>query len=172
MSSKLLRYYNNFLSSTSTFQQGRGVKIDDIYIYHVHTLSLLSACLQNKHRRGRLHFKERGDDVDMNTSDTAECSSREYIYQVISTTNIFIYYYINKDKDTTHICIICRYTEDLHVPRVKLRIQHEESFDCTCSKNHAYKGVRSLRISQAMPIHLYKSTCVQHHVRISQILMH
>ena len=43
--------------------------MDDVYIYHVHTLSLLSTCLQNKHRRGRLFFQEREDDEDIITSD-------------------------------------------------------------------------------------------------------
>jgi hypothetical protein len=75
MTSKLLRYYNNYLCSTLNVQKGKRVKMDDIYIYHAHTLFLLLACLQNKHHRGRLYFQERKDDLDMNTSDTTKYST-------------------------------------------------------------------------------------------------
>ena len=48
----------------------RGVKTDDIYIYHVYTLSLLLTMFQEKRRRGRLYFQERGNDMDMSSLDT------------------------------------------------------------------------------------------------------
>ena len=38
--------------------------MDDIYIYHVYTLSLLLTMFQKKRRRGRLYFQERGNDKD------------------------------------------------------------------------------------------------------------
>jgi len=67
---------NDILSHSSIYvckaldvQHGRAIKTDDIYIYHAYTLSLLLACLQNKHRRGRLFFQEREDDEDMDTLD-------------------------------------------------------------------------------------------------------
>lgn len=127
MTTKILRYYNNSLCSTLNLQKGIGVKMDDIYIYHVHTLSLLLACLQNKHRRGRLYFQERKDDVDMNTSDTTttKCIIRGYIYQVICISNTKIYYLFIRNIITTYPCIIRRYTEDLRRPRVKMRIEDE-----------------------------------------------
>jgi hypothetical protein len=56
LTNNLRSYYGYFLCSKLNVQQGRGIKMDDIYIYHAHTLFLLLACLQNKHRRGWLHF--------------------------------------------------------------------------------------------------------------------
>jgi hypothetical protein len=91
MTGNFLRYYDIYLYSTLITRQGSGVKLDDAYIYHVHTLSLLLACLQNKHRRGRLYFQEREDDVDMNTSETTEYNTCMYNYQVISSTTFKIY---------------------------------------------------------------------------------
>jgi hypothetical protein len=64
-----LSYYNTGICTTLNGKHERAVKTDDIYIYHAYTLSLLLACLQNKHRRGRLFFQEREDDEDMITSD-------------------------------------------------------------------------------------------------------
>ena len=43
--------------------------MDDIYIYHVYTLSLLLTMFQRKRRRGRLCFQLRGDDKDMISLD-------------------------------------------------------------------------------------------------------
>lgn len=54
----------------SIVQERRCIKMDDIYIYHAHTLSILSVSLQHKRRRGRLSFQEREDDMDMITMDT------------------------------------------------------------------------------------------------------
>jgi hypothetical protein len=66
---ELLCYYNTSICTEFNGKHDRAVKTDDIYIYHAYTLSLLLACLQNKHRRGRLFFQEREDDEDMITSD-------------------------------------------------------------------------------------------------------
>jgi hypothetical protein len=63
----LLIHYKQYLCKSINVKNVKGVKMDDIYIYHVHTLSLVLACLQNKHRRGWLSFKEREDDEDMPT---------------------------------------------------------------------------------------------------------
>jgi hypothetical protein len=51
MTNDLLSYYNTCLCQILNVQHGRSVKADDIYIYHAYTLSLLLACLQNKHRQ-------------------------------------------------------------------------------------------------------------------------
>ena len=51
-------------------QKSREVKMDDIYIYNMYTLSLLLATFQIKQRWGRLCFKKGEDDEDMNTLDT------------------------------------------------------------------------------------------------------
>jgi hypothetical protein len=69
MTNDLLSYYNTCLCQILNVQHGRSVKADDIYIYHVYTLPLLLACLQNKHHRGQLSFQGREDDEDMNTLD-------------------------------------------------------------------------------------------------------
>ena len=45
-------------------QKSREVKMDDIYIYNMYTLSLLLATFQIKQRRERLCFQEREDDED------------------------------------------------------------------------------------------------------------
>ena len=50
--------------------QLRSVKMDDIYIYNMYTLSLLLATFQIKQRRGRLCFQEGDDDKDMATKVT------------------------------------------------------------------------------------------------------
>ena len=104
-SNDLLSYYNNYVCSTLNVQQGRRIKMDDVYIYHVHTLSLLLACLQNKHRRGRLYFQEREDDVDMVISDSTNITSREHVYQVNSSKSCIIYYSITRDKNTSPILV-------------------------------------------------------------------
>ena len=51
-------------------QQFRDIKMDDTYIYHAYTLSLLLSLFQKKQRRGRLIFQEREDDEDMTRPDT------------------------------------------------------------------------------------------------------
>src|SRR3954463_7215798 len=48
-------------------QKLREVRMDDIYIYNMYTLSLLIATIQIKQRRGRLCFQEGEDDEDMAT---------------------------------------------------------------------------------------------------------
>src|ERR1043165_9338838 len=48
-------------------QKLREVRMDDIYIYNMYTLSLLKATFQIKQRRGRLCFQEGEDDEDMAT---------------------------------------------------------------------------------------------------------
>ena len=76
--------------------QLRSVKMDDIYIYNVYTLSLLLARFQIKKRRGRLCFQEGEDDEDMTTTVTpisptvlplgtiARARIRQLNYQVLS----------------------------------------------------------------------------------------
>ena len=120
-SNDLLSYYNNYVCSTLNVQQGRRIKMDDVYIYHVHTLSLLLACLQNKHRRGRLYFQEREDDVDMSTADTTKYTTRRYIYQVNSSSNYVIYNFNSESQITTSSVLLCRFRSDLFKPRVKMR---------------------------------------------------
>ena len=56
----------------SYVQKSREVKMDDIYIYNMYTLSLLLATFQIKQRRGRLCFQKGEDDEDMTTLDTTK----------------------------------------------------------------------------------------------------
>ncbi|PNT76050.1 hypothetical protein BRADI_1g43423v3 [Brachypodium distachyon] len=65
----LTNYLMRFCYKTLIVQERRCIKMDDIYIYHAHTLSILSVSFQHKRRRGRLSFQEREDDMDM-TMDT------------------------------------------------------------------------------------------------------
>jgi len=60
-------------------------------------------------------------DEDMVTSDTTKTTTSGHIYQVNSSSNILIYYFINRDKDTTPTFVICRIKKDLYKPRVKMR---------------------------------------------------
>src|SRR3954465_2410702 len=48
-------------------QKLREIRMDDVYIYNMYTLSLLIATFQIKQRRGRLSFQEGEDDEDMAT---------------------------------------------------------------------------------------------------------
>jgi hypothetical protein len=59
--------------------------------------------------------------VDIIISDTTKTITHEYIYQVISSNDCKIHYLIIRSKITTCPYIICRYNEDLHIPRVKMR---------------------------------------------------
>jgi hypothetical protein len=150
----LMSYYLDYLCSTLHVQYERCVQTDDIYIYHAHTLSLLLACLQNKQRRGRLSFKEREDDVDMTISDTTKITTREYIYQVNSSTNIRIYYFIIQIKDTTLYFILYRFTEDLYTPRVKMRVQ---------IKIISHECIRTLLAVHDFPsIKMHACSCTSH----------
>ena len=121
-SNDLLSYYNNYFCSTLNFQHGTGIKMDDIYIYNAYTLSLLLACLQSKHRRGRLNFQEREDDVDMNSPDITKPIISGLIFKVNSINNYSIFYSIIRDKNTSPIFISCRISEELYKPRVKMRV--------------------------------------------------
>jgi hypothetical protein len=60
-------------------------------------------------------------DEDINILDTTKVSTREYIFQVISITNISIFYFINLEKDTTPYFVKCRITKDLYKPHFKMR---------------------------------------------------
>ena len=60
------------------------VKMDDIYVYNMYTLSIFLPKFQIKQRRGRLYFQEREDDEDMTTLDTTKNIAYMYICEVIS----------------------------------------------------------------------------------------
>src|SRR3954465_10704971 len=64
-------YFTTYESYTYIYvlhvQKPREVRMDDIYIYNMYTLSLLIATFQIKQRRGRLCFQEGEDDEDMAT---------------------------------------------------------------------------------------------------------
>ena len=64
--------YESYLCiHVSYVQKSREVKMDDIYIYNMYTLSLLLARFQIKQRQGRLCFQEGEDDEDMATTVTS-----------------------------------------------------------------------------------------------------
>jgi hypothetical protein len=135
----LLIHYKQYLCKSINVKNVKGVKMDDIYIYHVHTLSLVLACLQNKHRRGWLSFKEREDDEDMPTSDTPILVTRRLIFQVNSISNYIIYYFHSESKITTFMFLIRRIRRDLYKPRVKMRDRFGEEF----------MGLHQLKVKEA-----------------------
>ena len=57
----------------------------------------------------------------MNSPDTTKTIIPGLISQVISSIYNLIYYSFSTDKGTTHYFIICRITEELYKPRVKMR---------------------------------------------------
>ena len=85
LTSYFTRHDNDHRINMSYVQQLRDVRTDDIYIYHVYTLSLLLTMFQTKRRRGRLYFQERGNDMDMISLDMAN---------TITTSSTF-----NQEKD-------------------------------------------------------------------------
>ena len=46
--------------------------------------------------------------MDMATTDTTKTITRAYIFQVISSTNSYMYYFTIKNRITTHTSTICR----------------------------------------------------------------
>ena len=64
-------FYGCSCITVSHVPQLRSVKMDDIYIYNVYTLSLLLATFQIKQHQGRLCFQEGEDDEDMATTVTS-----------------------------------------------------------------------------------------------------
>ena len=83
----LALHFTNYESyscvNVSYVQKLREVKMDDIYIYNMYTLSLLLATFQIKQHRGRLCFQEGEDDEDMTTLDTTKNIAYMHICQVI-----------------------------------------------------------------------------------------
>ena len=75
----LALYFINYESYScihvSYVQNPREVKMDDIYIYNMYTLSLLLATFPIKQRRGRLCFQEGEDDEDMTTLDDEDINT-------------------------------------------------------------------------------------------------
>ena len=119
----------------SYVQKPREVKMDDIYIYNMYTLSLLLATFQIKQHRGRLYFQEGEDDVDMTTLDTTKNIAYMYICEVISYANYAIIYLCHPGQIYfTNFCIIynCRCMVYLYNPHMKIR--GKEMFKC-CSKS-------------------------------------
>ena len=75
--------------------------MDDLYIYHAYTLSILLSLFQKKQRLGRLNFQEREDDMDMTASDAAETIGHVYNNQVNSTNNNTYYYFTIQNGNTS-----------------------------------------------------------------------
>ena len=113
----------------------REVKMDDIYIYNMYTLSLLLATFQIKQRRGRLCFQEEEDDEYMTTLDTTKNIAYMHICQVICSANYsIIYLCYPEQKYFTHFCVLsnCRCIGHLYNPHMKIRQKEKFRF---CSKS-------------------------------------
>ena len=123
----LALYFINYESYScihvSYVQNPREVKMDDIYIYNMYTLSLLLATFQIKQRRGRLYFQEGEDDEDMTTLDLSKNIAYMHICQVISSANYsIIYLCYPEQKYFTHFCVLsnCRCMGHLYNPHMKI----------------------------------------------------
>ena len=66
--------------------------------------------------------------MDKTTPDMTKDIALIHIVQVISITNILLYYFGNKNKNTTPSFIVGRYTEVLYKPRVKMRTEYTEVY--------------------------------------------
>jgi hypothetical protein len=112
----------------------------------VHTLFLLLACSQNKHRRGRFYFQEREDDMDMNTSDTTKSAVCRLIFQVNSSSICKIYYFIIQVSNTTPSVVLYRFIKDMYNPHVKMR---EDAQNCLYLNKSSLVTVSWVYILQA-----------------------
>ena len=81
----VMTYENYSCINVSRVQQLREVKMDDLYIYNVYTLSLLLAMFQIKQRRGWFCFQQGEDDEDMATLDTTKNIAYTYIFEKYQT---------------------------------------------------------------------------------------
>jgi hypothetical protein len=121
--------------NVSDVQKLRDIKMDDIYIYNMYTLSLLLATFQIKQRRGRLCFQEGEDDEDMATLDTTKNIAYMHIFKVISYKNYaIIYLCYPEQKYFTYFYFMpkCRIVEHLYEPRVKTK---EKKMIRCCSRS-------------------------------------
>ena len=108
----------------SFVQKSREVKMDDIYIYNMYTLSLLLATFQTKQHQGRLCFQEGEDDEYMTTLDTTKNIAYMYICEVISNANYAIIYLCLPGKRYfTNFCVMfnCRRMGRFYNPHMKIR---------------------------------------------------
>ena len=71
-------------------------------MYAAPRFALLFDGFQVVESRGRLCFQEREDDEDMDTLDMSKYSLHEHIFQVISSTHIFIYYTLQIETTVQH----------------------------------------------------------------------
>jgi hypothetical protein len=70
--------------------------------------------------------------MDLDTSDTTKLITRRYVYQVNSSSASKIYYLIIRGRLTTYLFILCRITEDMYVPRVKMRVKIASKLYVSC----------------------------------------
>ena len=128
--------YESYLCiHVSYVQKSREVKMDNIYIYNMYTLSLLLATFQIKQHRGRLCFQEGEDDEDMTTLGTTKNIAYMHICQVISNANYTIVYLCyTGQKYSIDFCAMsnCRCIGHFYNPHMKIR--EKEKFGC-CSKS-------------------------------------
>ena len=135
MALHFINYESYSCVNVSYVQKLREVKMDDIYIYNIYTLSLLIATFQIKQRRGRLCFQKWEDDEDMTTLDTSKNIAYMHICHVISSANYSITYLCHPgQKYFTNFCAMsnCMCMGHLYNPHMKIR--KKEKF-MWCSKS-------------------------------------
>lgn len=143
----LMTYANYSCIKTLIVQQWRDIKTDDLYIYHVYTLSLCFVNFQIIQSRGRLCFQEREDDVDMASTDTTKNIVHIYNNQVISINNYKNYYFVALNRNTTQSFILCRVNTYLYKPRVKIR-----------SNKYVYKARQNMKVC----VYIHMGVCYTH----------
>src|SRR3954468_17159988 len=105
-------------------QKLREIRMDDVYIYNMYTLSLLLAIFQIKQRRGRLCFQKGEDDEDMATLDMIKNIAYAHLFEVISDTSYAITNLCYPEqKYFTYFYFMpqCRMVEHLYEPRMMTR---------------------------------------------------
>ena len=135
----LALYFMNYESYSSIHvsyvRKLREVKMDDIYIYNMYTLSIFLPTFQIKQRRGRLYFQEREDDEDMTTLDTTKNIAYMYICEVISNANYAtIYLCYPEQKYFTDFCAMSNSRCMGHLYNSHMKIREKEKFR-GCSKS-------------------------------------
>ena len=148
----LVRYYTYCCITTLIVQQWRGIKTDDIYIYHAYTLSLLLAYFQFMQSRGRLCFQEREDDEDMTPPDMATLAVQVSIsatcvnYQVSSFLRVNSYFmnFMLLSDECVAMIFRNKMYDDIGSSKIMIKLNNGRTM-------HEYDPMLAAFYKQAMP---------------------
>ena len=106
-------------------------------IYVASFFALLYYVFAKGESRGRLCFQERENDLDMASTDATKYIVYVYKYEVNSCGKYKLFYFIIKDKNTTHLFLTRRYTEDYTNHKLKCEMENKV-YTCTHTDLHVY----------------------------------